>query len=148
MHLEREKRLEGCYVIATTEKSIDALTAVAKYKELLDVEKGFRRMKDVLSLRPVYHQVETRVRGHIFVAVLGLLLQTLLQRRLDDAGVNQSAEQAMEALETVRCVTFNVDGNQRSGVSANNPRASQVLNALRIDCLRPPTPPSDKPTVL
>src|SRR5262249_23097770 len=58
VHLEREKRLEGRYVIATTEKSIDALTAVAKYKELLDVEKGFRRMKDVLSLRPVYHQVE------------------------------------------------------------------------------------------
>jgi len=148
VHLEREKRLEGCYVIATTEKSLDALTAVAKYKELLDVEKGFRRMKDVLSLRPVYHQVETRVRGHIFVAVLGLLLQTLLQRRLDDAGVNLSAEQAMEALETVRYVTFKMDGKERSGVSANNPRASQVLNALGIDSLRPPTPPSDKPTVM
>ena len=144
----REKHLEGRYVIATTEKNIDALTAVSKYKELTEIETGFRHMKDVLSLRPVYHQVEPRVRGHIFVAALGLLLQTLLQRRLEEAGVNLSAEQAIQALETVRHVSFNVNGQQRSGVSAKNPRARQVLNALDIDNLRPPTPPRGELTVM
>lgn len=148
VHFEREKRLEGRYVIATSEKNIDALTAVAKYKELTEVETGFRRMKDVLSLRPVYHQVEPRVRGHIFVAALGLLLQTLLQRRLEEAGVNLSAEQALQALETVRHVSFNVNGQERSGVSAKNPRARQVLNALGLENLRPPTPPEDELTVM
>jgi transposase len=148
VNFEREKRLEGCYVIATSEKNIDALTAVAKYKELTEVETGFRRMKDVLSLRPVYHQSEPRVRGHIFVAALGLLLQTLLQSRLEEAGVNLSAEQAIQALETIRHVTFNVNGQQRSGVSAKNPRAQQVLKALDIDNLRPPTPPGEDLTVM
>jgi transposase len=148
VHFEREKRLEGRYVIATSEKNIDALTAVAKYKELTEVESGFRRMKDVLSLRPIYHHVESRVRGHIFVAALGLLLQTVLQRRLEQAEVDLSAEHALQALETVRHVSFNVDGKQRNGVSAKNPRARQVLKAMGIDALRPPTPPEDEPTVL
>jgi transposase len=148
VHFEREKRLEGRYVIATSEANIDALAAVAMYKELTEVERGFRRMKDVLSLRPVYHQVESRVRAHIFVAALGLLLQTLLQRRLDDAEVDLSAEQALQALETVRHVTFTVNGEQRAGVSASNPRARQVLHALGLTNLRPPTPPDGEPTVM
>lgn len=148
VHFPREQRLEGRYVIATTEANVTALDAVAMYKELTEVERGFRCLKDVLSLRPVYHQVEPRVRAHIFVAALGLLLQTLLQRRLDEAGVELSAEQALQALETVRHVTFRVNGEQRSGVSAANPRARQVLNALALTHFRPPTPPDAEPTVL
>jgi len=100
VHFAREKRLEGRYVIASSEKDIDALGAVGLYKGLTEVEYGFRRMKDVLSLRPVYHQVEQRVRAHVFVATLGLLLQTLLQAQLDKAGVDLSAEHALQALET------------------------------------------------
>jgi len=119
VHFPREQRLEGRYVIATSEANIDAVAAVSMYKELTKVERGFRRMKDVLSLRPVYHQVEPRVRAHIFVAALGLLLQTLLERRLDEAGVELSAEQALRALETVRHVTFTVHGQERSGVTAS-----------------------------
>ena len=86
VHFEREKRLEGRYVISTSEKTLSPLEAVAMYKQLLDVERGFRRMKDVLSLRPIYHQVEPRVRAHVFVAALGLLLQTLLQHRAGGSG--------------------------------------------------------------
>ena len=73
VHFEREKRLEGRYVLSTSEKNLTALDAVALYKQLTEVERGFRRLKDVLSLRPVYHRVEPRVRAHVFVAALGLL---------------------------------------------------------------------------
>ena len=66
--LEAEKRIEGKYVIATTEKNFSVPEAVEKYKELMGVEQGFRRLKDVLAMRPIYHQVEHRVRAHIFVA--------------------------------------------------------------------------------
>lgn len=148
VHLEREKRLEGRYVIATSEAGVTALDAVALYKQLMEVERGFRRMKDVLSLRPIYHQVEPRVRAHILVAALGLLLQTLLQHRLEEAGVALSAEQALQAVETIQYVSFEVDGVRRSGVSASNPRARQVLKALGISELRPPTPPEGQATVL
>jgi transposase len=148
VHFEREKRLEGRYVISTSEKSLSCLDAVAMYKQLMEVERGFRRMKDVLSLRPVYHQAESRVKAHVFVAALGLLLQTLLQRHLDDADVDLSAEQALQALETVRHVSFRVEGGIRSGVSATNPRARQVLRVLGVQDYRPPTPPSGEETIM
>jgi hypothetical protein len=135
-------------VISTSEKTLTSLDAVAMYKQLMEVEHGFRRMKDVLSLRPVYHQVEPRVKAHVFVAALGLLLQTLLQRRLDDADADMSAEQALQALETVRHVTFHVADGPRAGVSAANPRARQVLRALGIQDFRPPTPPAGDETVM
>ena len=148
VHFEREQRLEGRYVIETSEKNLTALDAVAMYKQLTEVERGFRRMKDVLSLRPVYHQVEPRVKAHIFVAALALLVQTFLDQRLKEAGVDMSAEEAMQAVETVRYVSFTINDTTRSGVSAANPRARQVLKALGIVELRPPTPPKDEPTVL
>jgi len=148
VHFEREQRLEGRYVVATSETTLTAVDAVAWYKQLTAVERSFRRMKDVLAVRPLYHRVEPRVRGHIFVAALALLLQMLLQRRLDEAGVELSAEQAMQAVQTIRHVTFQVKEETRSGVSAKNPRARQVLHALKITELRPPNPPAGEAAVL
>jgi transposase len=55
--LAREKQIEGKYVISTGEQHWSVLDAVALYKELSDVEQGFRQLKDVLAMRPIYHQV-------------------------------------------------------------------------------------------
>ena len=148
VHLEREKRLEGKYVIATSEKDVDAVAAVAMYKQLITVERSFRQLKDVLALRPIYHRVERRVKAHIFVAALALLARQLLERRLQEAGVDLSAEEALQAVRCVRHVTFRLEQDQRSGVSAANARAQQVLRALNITQLRPPTPPAGEGTVM
>jgi transposase len=145
--LPAEKRLEGRYVLASSEQDLSELEAVAQYKQLTEVERSFRHLKDVLALRPIYHQVEPRVKAHIFVAALALLLQTLLERRLREAGVNLSACEALQAVSAVRQVTFQVNGESRSGVSAAKPRAQQVLRALGITNLRPPTPPAGESTV-
>jgi transposase len=141
VRLPQEKRLEGRYVIATAEKDIRLLDAVAWYKQLMDVERSFRHLKDVLAMRPIYHQVESRVKGHIFVAALALLVQRLLERRLDDAGVDLSATQALQTVETVRLVNFRVDSKRRRGVSTPSGRARQVLKAVGITETGPPTPP-------
>ena len=99
------------------------------------------RLKDVLALRPIYHRVEPRVKAHIFVAALALLVQRLLERRLRQAKVKLSADEALQALETIRVVKFSLEGQPpRQGVSTGSPRARQVLKALAIRQLRPPTP--------
>jgi len=144
--LEHEKRIEGKYVIATSEKPLSVLDVVAIYKDLADVERGFRQLKDVLALRPIYHQIEPRVRAHIFVAALALLVQRLLDRRLDEAGIDFSSTRAIEALSTVRHVTFRLeDQGKRSGVAGGSPDARRVLKALKIVDLRPPSPRDDRP---
>jgi transposase len=148
LHLPREKRLEGKYVIATSETDIDAQGAVALYKQLTEVEGKFRCLKDVLALRPIYHQSAQRVRAHIFVAALALLLQCLLERRLRESDIPLSAEEALQAVETIRRVTFTINGKQRWGISTGSPRARQVLKALHIENLRPPTPPTGEADVM
>ena len=99
-------------------------------------------------MRPIHHRVEPRVKAHIFVAALALLVQRLLQRRLDAAGVDLSAERAIQTLQTIRHVTFRIDAQTRSGVSAASPQAQQVLRALAIRRLRPPDPPPTQTSVM
>jgi transposase len=147
--LAREKQIEGKYVITTGEQGWSVLDAVAFYKELSDVERGFRQLKDVLAMRPIYHQVEHRVKAHIFVAALAFLIQRLLERRLVEAGVDFSAERAMQALATVHLVTLRLDGQDtRRGVSAGSPDARRILNALKLPDLRPPEPPDGEESVM
>jgi len=141
-NLEREKRCEGRYLLQTEEKDLTAPEAVQTYKELADVERGFRDLKDPIGLRPIWHQTESRVRAHIFVAALSFLLQRVLERRLKEAGAGLSAVEALGAAKTVRWVRFKVDGDGgRVGVTPGSPRAQQVLAALRIKDRRPPQPP-------
>src|SRR5512135_3116320 len=148
-YLEREKKIEGKYVIATSEQGLSVLDAVALYKDLTDVESGFRQLKDVMALRPIYHQVEPRVQAHIFVAALALLVQRLLGRRLQEAGVDLSPERAMQALATVRLVAFRLEGQvERRGITGGCPDARLVPKALKLIDQRPPAPPEREETVM
>jgi transposase len=148
-HLGREQKIEGKYVIMTREKGLSVLDAVAMYKELTDVESGFRQLKDVMAMRPIYHQVESRVKAHIFVAALALLVQRLLGRRLKEAGVDLSPSRAMQALSTVRLVTFRLTGQpERRGIAGGCPDARLVLKALNLVDQRPPAPPKREETVM
>jgi transposase len=147
--LEDEKRLEGKYLIGTTEADLSAMDAVRMYKELSDVERGFRSLKDVIQMRPIYHHVAPRVKAHIFVAALGLLLMRLVERALKDAQLDLSAAEAMRALHTVRVVTFHLPGQPpRQGVSQGSARARQVLKALGIVDTKPPACSQPPETVM
>ena len=147
--LEREKKIEGKYVIATSEKGLSVLDAVALYKDLTAVESGFRQLKDVMALRPIYHQIESRVKAHIFVAALALLVQRLLGHRLEGAGVDLSPERALQALSTVRLVSFHLEGQgERRGITGGCPDARLVLKALKLADQRPPAPPEGEGTVM
>ena len=147
--LASEQGIEGKYVIATSESALSVLEVVAIYKDLSDVERGFRQLKDVLAMRPIYHQIEPRVKAHIFVAALALLVQRLLHRRLEEAGIDFSPERAMQALSTLRLVTLRLDDEpERRGVSGGCPDARRVLKALGVTELRPPDPPDHEKTVM
>ena len=79
----------------------------------------------------------------------GTLVQRLLARRLEEAGIDFSAERAMEALETVRLVTLRMeDRPECRGVSGGCPDARRVLKALKLTDLKPPTPPAGEETVM
>ena len=148
VNLPREKKYEGKYLIQTDQADMTPLEAVAQYKELNEVERGFRSLKDPLGMRPIWHHHERRVRAHIFVAALAFLLERMLERALQDGGVPLSAQAALTALQTIRHVRFQVDGQERTGVTPGSPHARQVLRALQITQLRPPVPPDGTPATV
>jgi transposase len=148
VNLPREKKYEGKYLIQTDQTDMTPQDAVAHYKELNEVERGFRSLKDPIGLRPIWHTNERRVRAHIFVAALAFLIERMLERALKAAGVPLSAQAALLALQTIRHVRFQVDAEDRTGVTPGSARARQVLKALKITELRPPTPPAGPQTTM
>jgi len=148
VNLRREKKYEGKYLIQTDQSELTPQDAVAHYKELNDVERGFRSLKDPIGMRPIWHQNERRVRAHIFVAALAFLIERMLERALRDGGVPLSAQSALLALQTIRQVRFAVNGEQRTGVTPGSARARQVVKALKITALRPPAPPEGDSTTM
>ena len=109
---------------------------------------GFRSLKDPIGMRPIWHTNERRVRAHIFVAALAFLIERMLERALKDAGVPLSAQAALTALQTIRHVRLQTDAEERAGVTPGSARARQVLKALKITELRPPTPPAGPQTTM
>lgn len=142
VNLPRERAYEGKYLIQTEEPNLSPVEAVQIYKDLSDVERGFRQLKDVLEMRPIYHQTDARVEAHLFVAALALLLMRALERKLQAAGLDLSAEQALEALQTVCMVdTALGEGKTKRSVSRGSNRADGILRALGITDPKPPAPP-------
>jgi transposase len=148
VNLAREKALEGKYVIQTEERNLSALEAVAAYKELNEVERGFSHLKSLLDLRPLYHRKDERVQAHVFVAALALLLDRALEKSLHAAGSNLSTPFAWQVLEMVRCVEVALGSRRKICVTRGNQHVTEVLRALGIAELDPPTPPEGRETLM
>jgi transposase len=144
LNLAREKALEGKYVIQTEERSLSPVEAVAAYKELNEVERGFSPLKGLLELRPVYHHQDARVQAHVFVAALALLLDRALEKCLRAAGSNLSTPFVWQALEMVRCVEVQLGQRRKLCVTRGNQHVNEVLRALGIQNLDPPSPPGER----
>ena len=83
--IEYESRFDGKWVLLTN-TTLSAEEVALKYKELWQVEHVFRDVKSVLETRPVYHQRDENIRGHVFCGFLALVLRKELDRRLKAYG--------------------------------------------------------------
>src|SRR4051812_11819559 len=72
--VKAEQRLDGKYLLRCSDPTLSAEDIALGYKQLLEVERGWRDMKTTLDLRPVFHRREDRIRAHILLCWLALLL--------------------------------------------------------------------------
>jgi hypothetical protein len=72
--IKAEENLDGKYLLRTSDPTMTAEDIALGYKQLLQVERGWRDMKQVIDLRPVYHRKEERIRAHVILCWLALLL--------------------------------------------------------------------------
>jgi len=148
VNFPRETACEGKYVIQTEEPGPSPVEAVAAYKQLNEVERGFAHLKGLLEVRPVYHHKDDRVRAHVFVAALAFLLDRALEKKLRAAGSSLSSPAAWRALETVRCVTAEVGSRTKLCVTRGSRQAAEVLKILRLSEMDPPEAPEGKETAM
>jgi hypothetical protein len=83
-----EQRLDGKFLLRTSDPTLSAEDVALGYKQLLEVERGWRDMKSTLDLRPVYHHLERRIRAHVLLCWLALLLIRLAETATGDTWRN------------------------------------------------------------
>jgi len=79
--IKEEARYDGKWVL-TTNTNLTAREVALKYKQLWMVEDVFRSMKSLLDTRPIYHNRDETIRGHVFCSFLALLMRQELEERL------------------------------------------------------------------
>lgn len=133
--VEADARYDGIWVLDTSTE-LPAGEVAEAYKSLWRVERAFRTLKSPLELRPVRHWTETRIRGHVVVCFLAFLIRSVLERRLfDEARLEASFPEVLDALHQVQEVRVDVKGIPLRLTTPPSPLARQVLQALGI---RPP----------
>jgi transposase len=79
--VKAEARLDGKFLLSTSDPELSAEDVALGYKNLLEAERSFRDLKGALALRPVFHRLEHRIRAHILLCWLALLLIRVAERR-------------------------------------------------------------------
>jgi hypothetical protein len=87
-----EERLDGKFLLRTSDPSLSAAEVATGYKQLLEVERAWRDMKTTLELRPVYHRKEQRIRSHVLLCWLALLLIRIAETATGDTWRNLRLE--------------------------------------------------------
>jgi len=95
---------EGAYLLRTNLTVDGAADLWKKYMQLTEVEAAFRTLKSELAIRPLFHQLEKRVKAHVLVAFLGYAMQVTLKHLLKRSGSEYSPCEALKWLAEIRSV--------------------------------------------
>jgi len=109
--LEREKIFDGKWVLSTNTKY--SHQEVAKYyKSLAQVERGFRDLKSEIEVGPMYHWTEKRIRAHIFICFLALILKITFTKKLEVLDKGLSYSQVIEDVKAVKANEIMANGKE------------------------------------
>jgi transposase len=129
--IKREAHLDGKWLLRTSDTTLTPDDLAAAYKQLLAVERGWRDFKGALGLRPVFHYREDRIRAHIQLCWLALLLLRVIENATGDTWRNLRRE-----LDRMHLVTLATNAGQLAQRSTTTPGQQVILRALDL-----PEPP-------
>jgi hypothetical protein len=104
----QDARFDGIYVLRTN-STLPPLSVALAYRQLWKVEAIFKTAKAILETRPIYHQSDTTIAGHLFCSFLALLLRKELDERLAMAGVAAEWADIVRDLDRVEQLTIDQD---------------------------------------
>lgn len=124
-----------------TEEQASAADVLRHYRALQGVEHRFRIMKDFLSVRPVFHWTEHRVRGHIALCVIAATIEATVTNDLVRAGIEDpdragqiiTPRRALAELHRIRLHTIVAGDRTVELVTRRTALQSQLLAAFGVD---------------
>ncbi len=123
-----EARYDGKFVLRTN-TSLPLTEIVTAYQQAWHMVRAFRTLKSHLDRRPMFHWTDARIRGHVTVCVLALVLEYTLQRLPRDAGCTTSTRTVLADLEPVQAVPLTVN-NQ--AYLCRTPLVGTAATAFRV----------------
>jgi hypothetical protein len=127
----REAHLDGKWLLRTNDHTLAPEDLAAAYKQLIAVERGWRDMKGALRLRPVFHHREDRIRAHVQLCWLALLLIRVAENATGDTWRNLHHE-----LDRMHLVTLATSDGRVAQRSTATPGHQAIFSAL--DLREPP----------
>jgi transposase len=126
--VKAETRLDGNYLLATSDPDLSAEDVALGYKHLLAAERGFRDLKSQLLLRPVFHRLEHRIRAHVLLCWLALLLTRVAERTC-----GQSWRRINRETSRLQQVTLAGEAGTIVQTTPLRPTQRAIYQALSID---------------
>ena len=135
--IEEEKRFDGKWVL-TTSTTLPAAEVALQYKELWQVEQVFRDMKSILDTRPVYHQLDETIKGHVFCSFLALVLRKELEKRLEASNLCLEWNDIKRDLMALQEVVLEESNNKKIAIrTAPQGTCTSIFRAVGVAL--PPT---------
>ena len=106
--LRDEAIYDGKWIVMTNEKNISSFMAGAYYKTLQNIERGFKDMKSLINVRPIYHFKEERIRAHIFVCFLILVIKWYICRIINQYSQSEG-RRFIEEMDNLKAVAIDPD---------------------------------------
>lgn len=125
--VKAEAHLDGKWLLRTSDTTLTPDDLAAAYKQLLQVERGWRDMKGSLDLRPVFHHREDRIRAHVQLCWLALLLIRVIENDVEDTWRNIRHE-----LDRMHLVTLATPDGRVAQRSTTTPGHKTILAALKL----------------
>jgi DDE family transposase len=133
-----EAKLDGKFLLSTSDPDLSAEDVALGYKNLLEAERGFRDLKTTIELRPVFHRLEHRIRAHVLLSWLALLLIRVTERQTGHTWRRIALE-----LQRLHLVTLTGPAGTLQQTTQLTPLQSEIYAATgiqappRITALRP-----------
>jgi transposase len=143
--LRQVRRREGRYLLRTNLTAGEPTQLWTFYIQLTEVEQAFKEIKHDLAIRPIYHQLESRIEAHIFVAFLAYCLQVTLKAQLRQLAGGTTPREVIDKFKTMQMVDVllpTTDGRKLTLPRYTQPEPAHrmLLEQLRMELPSQPPP--------
>jgi transposase len=142
--LRQVRRREGRYLLRSNLSPEDPAKLWQFYIQLTQVEAAFKDLKDDLSLRPIFHQLEHRIEAHIFVAFLAYCLHVHLRARLRPLAPGLTPRSVLEKFAAIQMLDVHfptTDGRELIFSRYTQPERDHKMLLAQLGWELPPQPP-------